>query len=293
MVTARDGNQTVRSRSVAPLELARRFILNAVLLLISGIALVPLAWMISTSLKATGAEYDWPPRWIPDPIIFANYVDAHTTMNFPAYYRNTITITVLTTVGAVLTSTMAGYAFARLRFVGRNVLFLVLLATMMLPGIVTLIPTYIIFRSFGWINTLLPLIVPSFLGGSAFNIFLARQFFQSIPPELEEAARIDGAGTFHIYGLIILPLSGPLLAVIAIFTFLGHWTEFMGPLIYLNTDEMRTVALGIALNRGTFAVKLNYLMAASTVMTLPVVVLFFAAQRYFMKGILLTGLAGR
>jgi ABC-type glycerol-3-phosphate transport system permease component len=293
VITARDGARAARRRSAAWPELARRCLLNAVLLLISGVALVPMAWMISTSLKATGAEYDWPPRWIPDPIVFANYVNAHTTMNFPAYYRNTITIAVLTTVGAALTSTMAGFAFARLRFVGRDALFLVLLATMMLPGIVTLIPTYIIFRTFGWINTLWPLIVPSFLGGSAFNIFLARQYFLSIPRELEEAARIDGAGTFQIYGQIFLPLSGPLLAVIAVFTFLGHWTEFMGPLIYLNTDDMRTVALGIALNKGTFAVKLNYMMAASAVMTLPVVVLFFAAQRYFMKGFLLTGLAGR
>ena len=288
-----DGARTVHSGSAARRELARRAVMNAVLLAISAVALVPMAWMISTSLKATGAEYDWPPRWIPDPIVLANYVNAHTTMDFPAYYRNTITISVATTLGAVLTSTMAAYAFARMRFVGRRVLFVVLLATMMLPNIVTLIPTYIIFRTLGLINTLLPLIVPSFLGGGAFNIFLARQFFLSIPNELEEAARIDGAGTFRIYGQIMLPLCGPLLAVIAIFTFLNHWTEFMGPLIYLNSDEMRTVALGVALNKGVFAVKLNYLMAASAVMTVPVVVLFFAAQRYFMKGILLTGLAGR
>jgi multiple sugar transport system permease protein len=288
-----DAVPTVRSRSAARGALARRALMNALLLAISAVALVPLAWMISTSLKAAGAEYDWPPKWIPEPAVFANYVSAHSFMNFAAYYRNTITISVSTTLGAVLTSTMAAYAFARLRFVGRDALFVALLATMMLPNIVTLIPTYIIFRTVGWINTLWPLIVPAFLGGGAFNIFLARQFFLSIPNELEEAARIDGAGTFRIYGQIVLPLAGPVMAVIAIFTFLNHWTEFIGPLIYLNTDEMRTVALGIALNKGTFAVKLNYLMAASTVMTLPVVVLFFAAQRYFMKGILLTGMAGR
>jgi ABC-type glycerol-3-phosphate transport system permease component len=272
---------------------ARRGLTNVVLLAFSVVALLPLAWMVSTSLKATGAEYDWPPRWIPEPIVLGNYIYAHTVMNFAIYYRNTITIAVLTTLGAVLTSTMAGYAFARIRFFGREVLFVVLLATMMLPSIVTLIPTYIIFRNFGWINTLLPLIVPSMLGGSALNIFLARQFFMSIPKELEDAARIDGAGTFRIYAQIMLPLCGPLMAVIAIFTFLQHWTEFMGPLIYLNSDDMRTVALGIALNKGLFKVQLNYLMAASTVMTIPVVILFFAAQRYFMKGIVLTGLTGR
>src|SRR5439155_11657521 len=151
-----------------------RIALNGLLLAISAVALVPLAWMVSTSLKATGTEYEWPPQWIPQPPVFANYARAHATMNFAIYYRNTIAISVLSTAGAVLTSTMVAYAFARLRFVGRGVLFTCLLSTLMLPGIITLIPTYIVFRTLGWINTFLPLIVPSWLGGGAFYIFLAR-----------------------------------------------------------------------------------------------------------------------
>jgi multiple sugar transport system permease protein len=267
--------------------------LNLLLLTISAVALVPMFWMLSTSLKPNGTEYEWPPQWIPQPIVFANYVAAHTTMNFAIYYRNTIVISALTTAGAVVTSTMVAFAFARLRFVGRGILFTCLLSTMMLPNIITLIPTYIIFRTLGWINTFLPLIVPSWLGGSAFYIFLARQFFMTVPYDLDEAARMDGAGPFRIYWQVLLPLAGPVVAVIAAFTFVDHWTEFLRPLIYLNRDEVRTVALGIALNKGLYANRLNYLMATSTVMTLPIVALFFFAQRYFMKGIVLTGLAGR
>ena len=197
------------------------------------------------------------------------------------------------TAGAALTSTAAGFAFARLRFFARDLLFICLISTMMLPNIVTLIPTYIIFRTLGWIDTFLPLIVPSWLGGGAFYIFLARQFFMTIPRELDEAARMDGAGTFRIYWQILMPLAGSVLAVIATFTFVDHWTEFLRPLIYLNRDEVRTVALAIALNKGMYVSRMNYLMASSMVMTLPIVILFFFAQRYFMKGIVLTGLTGR
>ena len=270
-----------------------RLVLNILLIAVSAVALVPLLWMLSTSLKAAGTEYEWPPRWIPSPIVLANYLVAHASMNYLLYYRNTITITVLATAGAALTSTAAGFAFARLRFFGRNVLFVCLISTMMLPNIVTLIPTYIIFRTLGWIDTFLPLIVPSWLGGGAFYIFLARQFFMTIPPELDEAARMDGAGTFRIYWQILMPLAGSVLAVIATFTFVDHWTEFLRPLIYLNRDEVRTVALAIALHKGMYVSRMNYLMASSMVMTLPIVILFFFAQRYFMKGIVLTGLTGR
>jgi ABC-type glycerol-3-phosphate transport system permease component len=266
---------------------------NVLLVGLSVVALMPIAWMISTSLKATGTEYEWPIRWIPDRIVLENYVRAHTIMNFAVYYRNTITIAVLSTLGATLTSTLAAYAFARMRFTGREFWFVVLLSTLMLPEIVTLVPTYVIFRTLGWINTLYPLIVPAWLGGGAFFIFLARQFFMTIPFELDEAARIDGAGSFRIYWQILLPLSGPVLAVVSTFTFVEKWTQFLTPLIYLNSDELRTVALGIALNKGLYNVHMNYLMAGSVVMTIPIIILFFSAQRYFMKGIVLTGLAGR
>lgn len=267
--------------------------LHALLIALSIVALVPIAWMLSTSLKPNGTEYAWPIQWIPDRLVFDNYVHSFAVMNFVQYYRNTFTIAILATLGATLTSSMAGYAFARLRFVGRDLLFIAVLSTMMLPDVVTLIPTYIIFRTVHWIDTLLPLIVPAWLGGGAFYIFLVRQFFMTIPYELDEAARIDGAGTFRIFSQILLPLAGPVLAVTAIFTFIDRWTQFLTPLIYLNSDQNRTVALGLALNQGMFNTHLNYLMADSLGMTLPIIVLFFVAQRYFMKGIVLTGLTGR
>jgi multiple sugar transport system permease protein len=283
----------IRGRGVWLRSLVGRVALHGLLIGLSVVALVPIAWMLSTSLKASGTEYEWPIRWIPDQIVFGNYVKALTIMNFAAYYRNTITIAILATLGTTLTSAMAGFAFARLRFVGRGPLFILVLSTMMLPEAVTLIPTYIIFRTVHWIDTLLPLIVPSWLGGSAFYIFLVRQFLLTIPHELDEAARIDGAGNVRIFWQILMPLAGPVLAVTAVFTFVDKWTQFLTPLIYLNSDQNRTVALGIALNNGLFNTRLNYLMADTLVMTLPILVLFFVAQRYFMKGIVMTGLTGR
>jgi len=287
------GAATVHARSTLVASLLRRAALNAILIGLSLVALVPLLWMLVTSLKVSGAEYDWPPQWIPNPIVWENYIKAHSALNYGAYYRNTATICVLSAIGATLTSSMAAFAFARIRFDGRNFVFALLLSTMMLPGIVTLIPTFVIFRTVGWIDTLLPLVVPSWLGGGAFYIFLIRQFFMTIPVELDESARIDGASSLRIYWQILMPLAGPAVAVVAVFTFVDHWTEFLAPLIYLNSDSMRTVALGIAMNRGFYAVKLNYMMAASMVMSLPIIVLFFAAQRYFIRGIVLTGFAGR
>jgi ABC-type glycerol-3-phosphate transport system permease component len=287
------GAATIHRRSTRLTAVAAGLALNVLLVGLSAAALLPIAWMVSTSLKPAGTEYEWPIRWIPDRIVFENYVRAHTVMNFAVYYRNTITIAALSTLGATLTSTLAAYGFARLRFVGRDFWFVALLSTLMLPDIVTLIPTYVIFRTLKWIDTLYPLIVPSWLGGGAFFIFLARQFFMTIPFELDEAARIDGAGSFRIYWQIMLPLSGPVLAVVSTFTFVDKWTQFLTPLIYLNSDDVRTVALGIALNKGLYNVHMNYLMAGSVAMTVPIIVLFVSAQRYFMKGIVLTGLAGR
>jgi multiple sugar transport system permease protein len=270
-----------------------RLVAHATLLVVSAVALLPLVWMLSTSLKAKGTELEWPIRWIPEPIVWQNYIQAHTILSFAYYYRNTITIALLATLGAVITSSMAGYAFARLRFVGRDLLFIMVLATMMLPSIVTLIPTYIIWRELGAIDTFLPLIMPSWLGGTAFNVFLTRQFFMTLPHDLDDAARVDGASNYRIYWQILLPLCGPVLAVVAIFTFVEHWTEFLLPLIYLNSDHMRTVAIGLALGKGTFRNTYNYIMAIAFTMTLPIGIIFFSAQRYFMKGVVMTGMAGR
>lgn len=274
-------------------RIAGRLALHCVLIAISATALVPMAWMVSTSLKPSGTELEWPIRWIPSPIVWSNYVRAHQSLSFGYYYRNTITITALATLGAVITSSMAAFAFARLRFFGRDALFLLVLATLMLPSIVTLVPTYIIWRSLGFLDTLVPLVVPSWLGGSALYVFLIRQFMLSLPRELDEAARIDGASTYRIYATIILPLCGPALAAVGIFSVVQHWTEFLTPLIYLNSDHNRTVAIGLALGVGSYRTNYNYLMAIAFTMTVPIVALFFVAQRYFMRGIVMTGLAGR
>ncbi|NMB45921.1 MAG: carbohydrate ABC transporter permease, partial [Firmicutes bacterium] len=205
---------------------------------------------------------------------------------------NTILIVAFTLFGVLGSSSLSAYGFARLRFPGRDAIFMILLSTMMLPGVVLMIPQFVMFRNLGWIDTFKPLIIPHYFGGGAFNVFLLRQFFRSLPEELSDAARIDGCGEFKIYYRIILPLAKPALATIGIFTFMGTWNDFMGPLIYLNSPEKRTLALGLASFRSLYATHWNLLMAASTVMVIPIIVLFFGAQRHFVQGIVLTGLKG-
>jgi ABC-type glycerol-3-phosphate transport system permease component len=212
---------------------------------------------------------------------------------FYVYVVNTVVITITATLGTVLTSSMAAYAFARLRFPGRTFMFLLVISTMMLPSAVTLIPKFIIFRYLGWLDTFLPLTVPFWLGGTAFSIFLLRQFFMTIPRELDEAARMDGASSFQIFWWVILPLSGPALATVVIFQVWSHWNDFIDPLIYINTSSKYTIALALRTFQNVRSQRINYLMAMSVIQVLPVVVLFFAAQKYFIRGIHLSGLSGR
>jgi ABC-type glycerol-3-phosphate transport system permease component len=253
--------------------------------------LVPFLWMISSSLKPNYQIFEVPPRWIPDPPRWENYSEALTTLPFDRYMINTAIITVLTIVGHVLSCTLIAYAFARLRAPGRDILFLVVLATMMLPYPVTMVPLYVLFKQLGWINTFLPLTVPAFLG-SAFYIFLLRQFFMTIPPDFEDAAIIDGANTLQILWRVILPLSTPALATVAIFTFQAAWNDFLAPLIYLQKPDLYTVTLGLQFFRSSFTTNWAYLMAASLVTSLPVIIVFFLAQRYFIEGITLSGIKG-
>ena len=247
--------------------------------------------MISSSLKPNYQIFEVPPRWIPNPPQWENYSEALTTLPFDRYMVNTAIITALTIVGHVLSCTLIAYAFARLRAPGRDVLFLVVLATMMLPYPVTMVPLYVLFKQLGWINTFLPLTVPAFFG-SAFYIFLLRQFFLTIPPDFEDAAIIDGANTLQILWRVILPLSMPALATVAIFTFQAAWNDFLAPLIYLQKPELYTVTLGLQFFRSTYTTNWAYLMAASLVTSLPVIVVFFLAQRYFIEGITLSGVKG-
>lgn len=212
---------------------------------------------------------------------------------FHQYFWNTVQIVVFATVGTVLTASMAAFAFSQLRFPLREPLFLLVLSTIMLPSIVRLIPTFIVFRNLGWINTLLPLIVPYWLGGSPFFIFLFRQFFMTIPYELDEAARMDGASNYRIYWSILLPLSKPIIATVTVFSFINHWNDFFEPLIYLQSPRNWTMAIGLLGFRDLYATSWNLMMAASTAMILPLLIVFFFAQRYFVSGIQMSGIAGR
>ena len=258
----------------------------------SFIMFMPFLWMISSSLKLETQVFAFPPQLIPNPIRLENYVEALVYKPFHIYLKNTLIIAVVNEIAILWAASYCAYGFARIRFHGREFWFAIVLATMMLPGIVTMIPTFVIFSRLGWIDTFLPLTFPYFFGGEAFNIFLLRQFFRTIPEELADAARIDGCSEHRIYWDIFMPLAKPALTTVAIFTFLNAWNDFMGPLLYLNSPEKFTVSLGLATFRSVMRTRWDLLMAATTDMTLPVLILFFYGQRYFIKGVVLTGLKG-
>lgn len=280
-----------RMRTKSARELIGKIIAYTLLTLGSILIMIPVFWMVSSALKPNSQIFLFPPQWIPNPIQWENFVTAMTSLPFGTYFQNTMIIEVGSIIGTVLSCSVVAYGFARLSAPGRNFWFVVLLSTMMLPGVVTMIPVYLIFRQLGWVNTFLPLIVPNFFG-SAFFIFLLRQFFMTIPRDFEEAARIDGANTWQVLTRIMLPLSKPALATVTIFTFMGVWNDFMGPLIYLNKPETYTLALGLNFFKGQYVSQWNLLMAASLVMMLPLVLLFFVAQKAFIEGITLTGVKG-
>lgn len=269
-----------------------RILIYTLLILGAVVLMLPLAWLVSSSLKQSGRIFVVPPQWIPNPTMWSNYAEVWRMIPFGLYVRNTTFVTAFCIVGALASSSIVAFGFARLRFPGRDVLFLVLLATIMIPSQVTLIPTYVLFRIIGWLDSYYPLIVPAFFGGGAFNIFLLRQFFMKLPLELDDAARIDGCSTFGIFRRILLPQSRPALGVIAIFLFMAHWNDFFGPLIYLNSADKYTLALGLNLFRGTQYTAWHLLMAASTMTAIPCIVLYFVAQRYFIQGIVFTGIKG-
>ena len=260
----------------------------ALLFVVAALFLIPLLWMISSSLKPDYEIFAVPPQLIPNPPRWANYSEALTFLPFGRYTLNTLVISAVTIVGHLLSCTVVAYAFARLRAPGRDALFLVVLATMMLPYPVTMVPLYILFRALGWINTFLPLTVPAFFG-SPLYIFLLRQFFLTLPTDLEDAARIDGANTAQIIWHVILPLSRPALATVAIFTFQASWNDFLAPLIYLQNPQNYTVTLGLQFFRTSYTTNWGYLMAAALITMLPVVIVFLLSQRLFIEGIAMTG----
>lgn len=270
----------------------RRFVNNSLVhvVLLLGVTLmfIPLFWTISTSLKSPGEVFLFPPKWIPGEIHLENYIEATTKIPFFRYALNTTFITGMAIIGKVISVTLVAFAFSRLRWWGRDVLFIVMLATMMLPPHITLIPQFILFRNLHWIDTYLPLIVPDFFGGPWLT-FLVRQYFMTLPRELDDAARIDGCSNFGVYWRIIMPMAKPAVIMIIIFVFNGVWNEFLMPLIYIHSPEKYTLALGLRFFQGEASNDWHLLMAASLLTMLPVLILFFSMQRYFMQGIVFTG----
>jgi ABC-type glycerol-3-phosphate transport system permease component len=272
-------------------ELRRRranLLVHGVLVGLLVVFMGPFYWLLTTSFKTDEVMYQMPPQWVPNPVTLEHYVDAF--VKFPAlrYTANTLIIVVFSTAGTMLSCSMAAYAFSRLRWPDRKLLFGFLLATMMIPAPVTMIPVFILFSTLHCVDTFLPLIVPSFFG-NAFFIFLLRQFFLTIPEDLLEAARLDGASEWRVFWQIMLPLSKPALLTVMIFSVLRDWNDFLGPLIYLTSEQNRTLALGLAHLKGVQDTQVGLLMAATMLMVLPALVLFFVAQRFFIEGIALTG----
>ena len=262
---------------------SKNLVVFLILLLGSFVLLTPLWWMISTSLKSTQEILQFPPSFFPKQFHFSNYIEAWKTGDFTRWSMNTLLIAVASTVGNVLINSFVAYGFAKVRFKGRNALFVLVLSTMIIPGFVTLIPQYILFSKLGWVNTYLPLIVPAFLG-SAFNIFLIRQFMMTVPNEIIEAAFMDGASHFRIWWSIVMPLVKPALLTVGIFSFTGAWNDLLTPLLYLSDEKLYTLQLGLQTFKGSVQTQWNYLMAMSVMVLIPIILIFFLFQSYFIKG---------
>ena len=273
-----------------------------VVVLVGAVAsMLPFFWTVVSSGKDINELYRYPPTFWPEtPRFVANYIEVWTVVPFGRWLANTTYVTLLSVLGTILSATIVAYGFSRFRFPGRDIFFFITLATMMLPVEVTLIPTYLLFKNFKWLDTYYPLIVPSWFGGGAFNIFLMRQFMLSIPFDLDEAAKIDGASSWRILWQIIMPLTKPAMATMATLGFIANWNNFLGPLIFLNTEEKYTVAVGLryfqsAVAGGAGAVSRpqdHLLMGAALIVALPCLILFFVGQKYFVQGIVTTGLKG-
>ncbi|MEW6227877.1 MAG: carbohydrate ABC transporter permease [Bacillota bacterium] len=253
--------------------------------------LLPFAWMLSTSLKPIEQIFVFPPVWLPRPVLWSNYVEAVTVIPFFRYLFNTLYISVISIIGYVLSSAVVAYGFSRIKWPGRDILFVIMLGTMLLPSQVTMVPVFVIFKTLGWIGSFKPLTVPAFFG-SPFSIFLLRQFFQTLPMELSDAARVDGCSELGIFTRVMIPLLKPALATVTLFIFIWTWTDFLNPLIYLSDQRMYTLSLGLQQFQTEHGVEWSSLMAASTLVTLPIIALFFVAQKTFIQGIATTGLRG-
>jgi multiple sugar transport system permease protein len=270
-----------------------RFVIYLIISVAAGTMLVPFLWMVSTSLKTPGQVFQYPPVWIPNPVKWSNYREVFSVLPFPfaTAIVNSTKITVLSVFGATWSSSMAAFAFARLRFRGSGVLFPIFLGTMMIPGAVTLIPVFLLMRALHWIDTHNPLIVPAFFG-NAYGMFLMRQFFLTLPRDLDDSAKIDGANPLWIYAKVYMPISKPAVATFAVLTFLGAWNDLIGPAIYLTTPSKMTMALGLAFLRGGYYTAWELVMAGAVISLIPTLALYIAAQQYFVQGMVLSGIKG-
>lgn len=268
----------------------RRIDLLLFVILVVGAVIVifPLLWMVMTALKSTQEVAKYPPTLLPEVFRFENFAIAWSKAPFTRYTANTLFLCAVNIMGAVIINSLIAYAFAKMKFPGRDMLFNVVLATMMIPGFVLLVPRYVIFSKMGWVGSYLPLTVPAFLG-NAFHIFMMRQFYRTIPKELTEAARIDGAGHFYIWGRVMLPLIKPILATVALVNFKNTWSDFQGPLLYLSDRAKYTIQLGLNVFKGQGFTDWNYLMAVSFLSMIPILILFFCFQNYFIQGMNVSG----
>jgi len=264
-------------------------IAHVFLIIASFFFIIPFIWMVSTSLKPLTQVFTYPPEWIPNPFQWKNYLDAMEYIPFFTYLNNTVIITLVSTLGVVISCPLVAYSFAKLEWKGRNVFFFITIAVMMIPGQVTMIPLFLIFNKLGWVGTPLPLIVPAFFG-VPFYIFLLRQFFLGLPDDLRDAAKIDGAGEFRIYWQILLPLAKPAVLAVGLFQFMGSWTDFIGPLLYLTNETQYTLSLGLQQFQTQMGTEWGLMMAVSTMMTLPIIILFFFLQKTFIQGITFSGI---
>jgi ABC-type glycerol-3-phosphate transport system permease component len=288
--------ETARRSSLRAQTIRRLAVLYTLMVVLGIVFMFPFFWTVSSSLKQVWELSTFPPTWLPETPQWQNYTYVLQKVPFLLWTWNSVYVVGLSTLGTVLSASLVAYSFARFRYRGRNTIFLITLATMMLPAQVTLIPQFVLFHNLGWVETLRPLWVPNWLGGGAFFIFLFRQFFMSLPRELDEAALIDGASYLRIFWSIILPLSGPVMATVAVISFIAGWNDFINPLIYVHTPDKYTLAVGLNYFRqlpdAAGAPTQHLLMAASVMVIAPVLVIFFAAQRYFVQGIVLSGIKG-
>jgi multiple sugar transport system permease protein len=291
-VTTIPNRAEVRQRTTSFGNLSRSIVTHLILIVGAVIMVIPFAWMVSTSFKELAQVFVYPPEWIPNPFVLTNYPEAFNAVPFARWFVNSAVIAVMVTLGQLITCSLAGFTFARMRFPGRTLLFLIYLGTMMIPHHVTIIPVFVMMNNLSLVDTFYPLILPGLT--SAWGTFLFRQYFLTLPTELEDAAKIDGCGFFRIYSQIFMPLSKPVLATLGIFTFMNSWNDFLGPLIFLQGKENKTLTVGLLQFRAEFQGLGNWpvMMAGVVISMLPILIAFIIGQKYFVRGIALTGIKG-